>query len=83
MEGRNRVIIEHVTPEIDQGRFPIKRVVNDKVEVQADIFCDGHDSIRAELLCKQAGDNDWQVADMKYKINDKYYRAFTVKNQGA
>lgn len=82
MEGRNRVIIEHVTPEIDQGRFPIKRVINDKVKVQADIFCDGHDSIRAELLYKHEGDNDWLVADMKYKINDRWCGSFTVKKQG-
>ena len=42
-EGRPRIVIEGVTPEIDGGRFPIKRIIGDKVAVEADIFADGHD----------------------------------------
>ena len=40
-EGRRRVIIEGVSPEIDGGRFPIKRIVGDKVIVEADVFTEG------------------------------------------
>lgn len=47
--GRSRVEIEGVRPEIDGGRFPIKRVTGESVLVEADIFCDGHDVIRAML----------------------------------
>ena len=43
----NRVVIERVEPELDGGRHAIKRVVGDVVEVEADIFCDGHDKIAA------------------------------------
>ncbi len=49
-EGRGRVIIEGVSPEVDAGRFPAKRTVGDLVEVEADIFTDGHDAISAVLL---------------------------------
>ncbi|HEX2227522.1 MAG TPA: maltotransferase domain-containing protein, partial [Candidatus Binatia bacterium] len=42
-DGRKRVVIEAVTPEIDHGRFPAKRTVGDKVVVEADVFADGHD----------------------------------------
>jgi starch synthase (maltosyl-transferring) len=48
--ARARVVIQTVTPEIDCGRFPIKRIVGDKVIVEADIFCDGHDELRCQLL---------------------------------
>src|SRR5437868_2393495 len=42
--GRRRVVIENVTPQIiDGGRYPIKRVVGESVLVEADIFVDGHD----------------------------------------
>ena len=41
--GRRRVVIERVWPEIDGGRFPIKRTVGEHVTVRADIFADGHD----------------------------------------
>ncbi len=44
IDERKRVIIERLHPEIDGGRFPIKRVVGEKVIVTADIFADGHDA---------------------------------------
>lgn len=34
--NRGRVIIEGVKPEIDGGRFPIKRTLGEKVMVEAD-----------------------------------------------
>src|SRR5437762_12818750 len=40
-----RVIVEHVWPEIDGGRFPIKRTVGEHVTVSADVFADGHDLV--------------------------------------
>src|SRR6516164_1751563 len=42
-EGRRRVVIERISPEIDCGRFPVKRVIGETVVVEADIFADGHD----------------------------------------
>jgi starch synthase (maltosyl-transferring) len=44
-----RVVIERIRPEIDGGRFPIKRTPGEGVEVRADIFADGHDEIAAVL----------------------------------
>src|SRR5262245_6227190 len=41
--GRRRVVIERVWPEIDAGRFPIKRTVGEQITVSADVFADGHD----------------------------------------
>jgi len=48
--GRCRVTIEAVTPQIDGGRFPIKRVPGEEIRVEADIFCDGHDTLSAVLI---------------------------------
>src|SRR5690606_696434 len=45
--AKNRVVIERVYPELDGGRHAIKRVAGDVVEVEADIFCDGHEKIAA------------------------------------
>ena len=44
-EGRRRAVIDHVLPNVDHGRFPIKRVVGDILRVEADAFPDGHDHI--------------------------------------
>ena len=48
-DGRGRAVIEGVSPEIDAGRYPIKRVIGEKVVVEADIFGDGHDALSAVL----------------------------------
>ena len=41
--GQSRVIIEHVSPEIEAGRYAVKAVIGEAIKVQADIFADGHD----------------------------------------
>src|SRR5439155_1370512 len=44
-----RVVVERIRPDIDSGRFPIKRTVGESVDVSATIFADGHDVIVAVL----------------------------------
>src|SRR5438046_3596971 len=48
-DGRRRVVVERVMPEIDAGRFPAKRATGETVTVEADIFADGHDVLAAVL----------------------------------
>ena len=43
-------VIERVSPQIDFGRFSIKRVVGETVVVEADVFAGGHDHITCQLL---------------------------------
>src|SRR6202453_1415089 len=81
-EGRSRVVIENVEPELDCGRFPIKRIVDDTVSVQADVFGDGHDEVRARLLWKQEADPDWQATEMRPLGNDRWQGEFAVKQVG-
>lgn len=79
---KNRVVIEQVRPEIDNGRFFIKRIVGEEVKVQAHIFSDGHDYIRASLLYKNETDKSWSEAFMQDQINDEWTGSFTVKKRG-
>ncbi|MBI3325166.1 MAG: DUF3416 domain-containing protein, partial [Nitrospinae bacterium] len=44
-QDRSRVVIENVKPEIDAGRFPIKRTLGESVFVEADMFVDGHEAL--------------------------------------
>jgi starch synthase (maltosyl-transferring) len=52
--GRCRLIVEGVQPEVDAGRYPVKRVVGERVVVEADVFCDGHDAIAAVVRYRTA-----------------------------
>ncbi len=81
-EGRRRVIIEGVTPQVDCGRFPIKRVVGEEIEVRADIFTDGHDEVAASLLFRREGERRWQEHPFEYVINDRWRSSFTVETMG-
>ena len=81
-EGRNRVVIENVEPQVNCGLFPIKRIVNDLVSVEADVFGDGHDHVRARLLWKQEGDTSWQQTEMLALGNDRWRGEFPVTQIG-
>jgi starch synthase (maltosyl-transferring) len=81
-EGRQRVVIENVKPQIDCGRFPAKRVMGEKVEVTADIFSDGHDSLNARLLYRRAADRAWIAVPMRPLANDRWQAEFMVTEMG-
>jgi starch synthase (maltosyl-transferring) len=81
-EGRNRVIIESVSPEIDGGRFPIKRVVGDETVVEADILTDGHEALSCALLYRQEGQAEWNEAPMELLGNDRWRASFGVQELG-
>jgi starch synthase (maltosyl-transferring) len=81
-EGRKRVVIENVKPEVDCGDFPIKRVMGEKIVVQADIFADGHDSVSAVLLYKRDGRKLWEEIPMHFVENDRWAVEFVVEEVG-
>jgi starch synthase (maltosyl-transferring) len=82
IDGRRRVIIEGITPEVDGGRFPAKRTVGDLVRVEADVFTDGHDAIAASLLARHEGSATWLEVPMHALTNDRWYAAFRVGEIG-
>ncbi len=81
-EGRQRAMIESVTPEIDGGRYAIKRTVGEYVVVEADIFADGHDQLSAVLCFREAGAKQWQEVFMEPIGNDRWRGQFQVNHIG-
>jgi starch synthase (maltosyl-transferring) len=81
-DGRRRVVIEGVSPEIDGGRFPVKRVEGESVTVEADIFADGHDVVRAVLRWRRADDPAWTETPMEPLGNDRWQGTFPVATIG-
>ncbi len=82
-DGRKRVVIENVKPEINCGRFPAKRVIGESVVVSADIFSDGHDSLSARLLYKHEKGGAWKEVPFEPRQNDRWEARFTVTELGA
>src|SRR6478672_8925863 len=81
-EGRKRVVVEGITPQVDGGRFPAKRTAGDIVRVEADIFTDGHDSISAMVLYRHEDLQSWQESPMQALVNDRWAGEFTVQQLG-
>jgi len=77
-----RVVIENVRPQVDCGRFPIKRIIGDRVTVTADIFVDGHDILYAMLRHKSAAQKDWDEVPMEALPNDVWRGEFIVGTEG-
>ena len=81
-EGRRRVVIDAVRPEIDCGRYPVKRVVGDRFDVTAALFGDGHDHVAGRLLFKHERDRRWRSAPLQPLGNDLYSASFTLDRPG-
>jgi len=70
-----RIQVEDVYPELDAGRYPVKRIVGDTVEVWVDLFRDGHDKIAASLLYAPEGEA-LQEAPFAFFDNDRWIARF-------
>jgi starch synthase (maltosyl-transferring) len=81
-DGRHRVIIEGVEPQIDAGRFPIKRVAGEVVRVEADVFCDGHDAVAGVVLYRFQEQTRWLETPLRPLPNDHWFAEFPVERIG-
>jgi starch synthase (maltosyl-transferring) len=73
-----RILIEKVTPEVDDGRHPVKRVVGDVLVVEADLVRDGHDLLAAVVRYRKKRDAEWHEAPMRHVDNDRWAGRFPV-----
>jgi starch synthase (maltosyl-transferring) len=77
-----RIGIEAVEPAVDGGRFAVKRVVGETVEVSADLICDGHDKLGALLLWRAADEAEWREARLEPLGNDRWTASFPLLRMG-
>jgi starch synthase (maltosyl-transferring) len=78
-----RVVIEGLEPEIDGGKYPIKRTVGERVVVEADIHADGHDVLGAVVLYRPDRESGWSEAVMRPLENDRWRGQFFVERLGS
>ncbi len=81
-DGRHRVVIESVAPEIDGGRFPAKRSLGERVVVEADVFADGHDALTCVVRWRHQSSANWSDAPMAALGNDRWRGEFMVTELG-
>jgi starch synthase (maltosyl-transferring) len=77
-----RLGIEAITPTVDGGRFPVKRIAGESVRVEADILIDGHEKLAAAVLYRAVGDRDWREVRMQPLVNDRHMASFPLARVG-
>src|SRR6266567_827029 len=71
-----RIKIEDIFPRVDGGRYPVKRIAGESVDVWADIFREGHDVIAAALLWRAENSTQWRREPMLLHSNDRWHGSF-------
>ena len=77
-----RFFIEDIYPSVDGGRFAVKRIAGEAVEVWADVFRDGHEVIAVALRWRTRAVNAWQQVPMRLHGNDRWSARFTPSEPG-
>ena len=70
-----RVVIEQVSPQVDCGRHPSKRVLGDVLRVSAAIFKEGHDRVLGRVAFRAPSPARWQRAAMQYDYDTDSWSA--------
>ena len=82
MYNQKRVVIESVSPQVNNGSVFIKRVIDELINVTADVLVDGHDKIQASVLFKHEKEKNWNEIRMHHINNDGWGATFQVHKQG-
>lgn len=78
----SRVVITSVDPTVENGRWPIKRAVGERVEVTAGVIVDSHEALAVELVHRHEDDDAEHIVRMPSTSNDEYRGAFDVTQVG-
>ena len=87
IEGHQRVSISNVKPKLDCGKTPVKRIINETIEITADIFSYGHDKVDASLLYREKSKEEhapssWIEIPMKFNENDRWSETLRFNKTG-
>jgi starch synthase (maltosyl-transferring) len=74
--------ILEVTPQVDCGRYPVKRIAGERVDVHARVFRDGHDVLGAVVRYRPPGASRWLELPLQAVGNDHWTGSFVVDRPG-
>lgn len=80
--SQSRAILENLSPEIDAGRFHVKRVIGEEFRVEIDLFGDGHDVVNGHLLYRHSSQRKWRSVQLVHLMNDRWTASFPLEMQG-
>ncbi|HJL18861.1 MAG TPA: alpha-1,4-glucan--maltose-1-phosphate maltosyltransferase [Sandaracinaceae bacterium LLY-WYZ-13_1] len=82
-DGRRRVFVNEIRPRVDGGRYAAKRVLGDRLRVEAALVCEGHDRVAGVLRTKRPGDEGWEETRLVPRVNDRFVGTAELDTLGA
>ncbi|MEE1068150.1 MAG: maltotransferase domain-containing protein, partial [Fibrobacteraceae bacterium] len=79
---KDNLVIENIRPQIEGGRFMLKREPGDSVTIQADIFRHSHEKYDAAIMYRHISKKKWEKVPMHFVDNDLWEGTFIVQNIG-
>ncbi len=76
------VVISELSPLVEGGKYPTKRVAGENLRVEADIFKEGHDQVLARLIWRKSGQKEWQEKEMNHLGNDRWFAELQFHETG-
>jgi starch synthase (maltosyl-transferring) len=78
------MIIENVRPQLECGRYPVKRVAGEPVRVTADIFKEGHDDLSAVVRWRRLHPDPTEPREepMRFLGNDAWEAELPLATNG-
>ena len=64
--------IENLSPSLENGRHPVKRVPGEELVIEADLIKGGHDVLTAVLKWRMQGDRQWHESPMQPIVDDRW-----------
>ena len=78
-----RYAIESVTPSVDAGQFPVKRIAGEVVVVECDVVADGHEELGVALRWRPDSERgEWRETRMRSLGNDRWQASFPLDEIG-
>lgn len=72
IQGRKRVLITRVAPQVAGGKYPAKSAIQEPTTFSASVFTDGHDVVQAALLLRHKSEKQWKEIPMHFLHNDHW-----------
>lgn len=77
-----RLVVEELSPRVNGGDFPVRRVVGEVVTVEATVFTDGHEQLATELLWRPLDEGEWRRVRMEQLPTDRWRATFAPDRLG-
>ena len=82
MKPEKTLIIENLFPELDDGRYAIKREIGENLDVFADVYKEGHDPVSPFLKFRHYKDKVWKKVPMTLISDHRYKGSFQLQKLG-